>query len=228
MEVKVHKLIKRGFHIPPYMSLLNFINIWNDSHTHTTYTMAMTCSSLHTTSELTFCRAEVPDTSAIFALYRSLVGSPYCAWTSDYPAVAHVHEDIEHQALYVVRDGISIIAAGTIDHLEEHDPLQNWYGKNPCDLLRFGVARAYQGQGVGMFFLNALSDEAYKKNHDALRILVSITNFPAVALYRKIGAMYHGDTVAYAIHWHCFERLLGTAQSGINAHSTVIDPSKTM
>jgi len=163
-----------------------------------------------TMEQIHFRRATEADIAVVFALYRSLVGTPYCAWTADYPAFEHVVTDVAHGALYVAQQSTGLIAAGTIDHLEEHDPLQAWAGQRPCDLLRFGVARNHQGQGIGTGFLRYLCREAALQKYDALRILVSSTNFPAIALYRKIGAIERGDAHAYAIHWLCFEYALHT------------------
>ena len=169
------------------------------------YAVKMSIACHVASTELVFRCATEADIPGVFALYRSLVGSPYCAWTADYPSLNHVCSDVACGALYVVQRQTDLVAAGAIAYLDEHDPLQAWSGKHPCDLLRFGVARSDQGQGVGHYFFHRLCCVAAAKQHDTLRILVSATNLPAVALYRKTGATYRGDAQAYAILWHCFE-----------------------
>lgn len=163
-------------------------------------------------AELTFRCAVEADIPEVFALYRSLVGSPYCAWTAEYPGLQQVCADVACGALYVMQGPAGLVAAGAIAHLDEHDPLQAWSGKHPCDLLRFGVARRYQGQGLGRDFLDRLCCAAAAKQYDTLRILVSAINLPAVTLYRKTNARYRGDAQSYGIQWHCFERELKPVQ----------------
>lgn len=123
----------------------------------------------------------------IFALYRSLVGTPYCPWDATYPARENVDDDLATGTLFVLANSAGIVAAGTIRHCEEHDGLVPWTGRNPCDLMRFGVARMAQGRGVGRRFLDELAKTAGQRGFDTMRILVARDNLPAVQLYRRGG-----------------------------------------
>ena len=40
----------------------------------------------------------------VLSLYRSLVGTPFCAWTADYPARSDVEFDLSRNALFCLRD----------------------------------------------------------------------------------------------------------------------------
>ena len=51
-------------------------------------------------NDFAFQRAVPEDADAVFALYQSLVGTPFCAWDATYPAPEHVHDDIAAGALY--------------------------------------------------------------------------------------------------------------------------------
>ncbi len=153
---------------------------------------------------LIFQKAAEKDADRIFTLYQSLVGTPYCAWDKDYPNLEIIQEDIALGGLYMLSRESELIAAGAVRHLPEHDKLSCWPPmKNPCDLLRIGVAQSYQGQGIGRFFLKALLSEAERKHFDCMRILVAKTNLPAIALYRRMGIVFYGETFSYGIDWFC-------------------------
>ncbi len=153
-----------------------------------------------------FRHASPEDADSVFSLYRSLTGTPYCAWDETYPAREHVTDDLAAQALYALYDGPELVAAATIRRCEEHDAFPCWSPmKNPCDLMRIGVARNRQGHGLGRLMLNHLIAEAGKNGYDGMRILVAKTNLPAVTLYRNAGAEYRGDVFSYNIDWFCYE-----------------------
>ena len=155
-------------------------------------------------NDFTFQRAVPEDADAVFALYQSLVGTPFCAWDATYPALEHVHDDIAAGALCTLRSGAELIAAGTIRRCPEHDEIPCWTPmRNPCDLMRIGVALPRQGHGTGHLFLTLLLAESARRGYDYMRILVAETNLPAIALYRRIGADFRGEAFSYGIHWLC-------------------------
>lgn len=154
-----------------------------------------------------FRPAEEQDAETIHTLYRSLAGTPFCAWDDSYPGREQIADDLAAHALYCLCDSSDLIAAAAIRHWEEHDAYAFWSPemKRPCDLLRLGVSRSLQGRGIGRCFLTCLRNEASRKGFDGMRILVAETNLPARALYRKIGAEVRGNTVSYGIRWECLE-----------------------
>lgn len=50
----------------------------------------------------------------VLSLYRSLVGTPFCAWTADYPARSDVEFDLSRNALFCLRDKETGEMAGVI------------------------------------------------------------------------------------------------------------------
>lgn len=153
-----------------------------------------------------FRHAVREDADTIFALYRSLAGTPYCAWDENYPARSNLDEDLAANAIYCLCDGPKIIAVATAMHCPEHDVLP-WGPavRKPCDLMRIGVARGMQGHGIGALLLQKMIRASRDAGYDSMRILVSRKNLPAVKLYRGAGALYRGETFAYGIDWFCYE-----------------------
>ena len=50
----------------------------------------------------------------VLSLYRSLVGTPFCAWTADYPARGDVEFDLSRNALFCLREEETGEIAGVI------------------------------------------------------------------------------------------------------------------
>ncbi|OQA85629.1 MAG: Acetyltransferase (GNAT) family protein [Lentisphaerae bacterium ADurb.Bin242] len=153
-----------------------------------------------------FRHAVREDADTIFALYRSLAGTPYCAWDENYPTRSNLEEDLAARSIYCLCEGRKIIAVATAMHCPEHDVFP-WSSaiRNPCELMRVGVARDRQGCGVGALLLGKMVEASRDAGYDGMRILVSRKNLPAVKLYRNAGAQYRGETTAYGIDWFCYE-----------------------
>ena len=73
-----------------------------------------------------FRKAEKQDLEAVFALYRSVVGTPCCVWNDDYPGWPEIHEDFENGTLYVVSREEAILGAISIVVKNELDELTFW------------------------------------------------------------------------------------------------------
>lgn len=159
-------------------------------------------------NRLLFRRAETGEAESVFRLLRSLAGAPFCAWSDDYPGMEHVLADLEAKSLYGIFDGDLPAGVGTVRHWPEHDPLAPWRSLKPCDLMRIGVAREFQGRGLGALLLDSLAAAAAADGCDGMRILVCKTNLPAQKLYRRAGAVWRGDSFSYGVNWDCLELAL--------------------
>ncbi len=158
--------------------------------------------------ELIFSAAAPPELEEIFAMLHSLAGTPYCAWTEDYPSKDLTADDLASGSLYTLRDNDGrLAAAATIRHCDEHDGLVPWQSRHPCDLMRIGVDRAYHGQGIAGQMMVHLCSTAARKGFDGMRILVSRDNLPAVRVYERAGAVHRGEAYSWGVHWLCREIL---------------------
>ncbi len=156
-----------------------------------------------------FQLAKPEELEEIYAFLHRLAGTPFCAWTDDYPAKEHTADDLANGVLYTLRDGDGrLISAATIRYWAEHDSFAPWQSKNPCDLMRIGVGQAYQGQGVAGRMMEYLCHAAAEKGFDGIRILVCRDNLPAIRVYERAGAVHRGENFSYGTHWLCREILL--------------------
>ena len=51
-----------------------------------------------------FDRVRKEEADTVLKLYRSLLGTPYCVWTEDYPTEKEVEFDFSRDALFCMRD----------------------------------------------------------------------------------------------------------------------------
>lgn len=137
--------------------------------------------------EYAFLAAQEADAPAVYALYRSLIGTPGCTWSDEYPTEELVLRDIRIQSLYVLKDTqgrlVAAAFAGPDDELKD----LSWDPQNPCELARVAVDLSLQNQGIGSYLLKQVIAAVKARGFDGIRMLVAISNHHALALYDKNG-----------------------------------------
>ena len=136
-----------------------------------------------------FMPVAAPEAGEILAFYGLLLSTPGCTWDASYPNMETVQFDLQHHALYCLRDDIGRLAAvasvgafGELAGLAWPDALWNLW-----ELARVGVHPALQGSGLGMQIVRACICTAKQQGCDGIRLLVACKNDAAQALYRKSG-----------------------------------------
>ena len=154
--------------------------------------------------------ATFADRDGVMALYSSMIGLPGCTWGYDYPSAETIDHDLAHGWLYCLRQGdviVGVVSVGNFGELTEGD-IPWSAAQRPCEIGRIGVLPAAQGQGLGRRLLELALGVARRQGFDAMRLLVSPGNAPALALYRRAGFRTVGETDRYDIHWLCMELAL--------------------
>ena len=59
---------------------------------------------------MNFERVKREEADTVLKLYRSLLGTPYCVWTEEYPSEKEVEFDLSRDALFCMRDDAGSIA----------------------------------------------------------------------------------------------------------------------
>lgn len=79
--------------------------------------------------------AMLEDKDMILSLYHSLIGTPGCTWTMEYPTIEEIEHDIENKSLYCMCEDNEIVAVATAGHEDGYEHL-NWDLKvqKPCFL----------------------------------------------------------------------------------------------
>jgi ribosomal protein S18 acetylase RimI-like enzyme len=157
-----------------------------------------------------FSLAGYDDVPEIASLYGSLIGTPGCTWSSEYPNEESAKSDVEKEALYILKMDHKIVAVASMGDFNELSHLQ-WSMQKPCELARIGVVSAMQNQGVGTAILQNVIRIAKDKGFDGMRLLVSRTNPAAMALYEKNGFEKCGQAFMYGIDFYCYQAVFDTA-----------------
>lgn len=157
-----------------------------------------------------FRLAKVEDITTILSLYQSLIGTPGCTWSIEYPTIMDIKHDIDNHSLYCMcgEDDsiIAVAAAGNDDelcHLSWDERM-----KNPCELARVGVKRSMQNHGLGYAIVEHVINDVKRRGFDGIRMLVSKTNPSALALYGKLNFHRCSETKMYNKDWYCYEMVL--------------------
>ena len=151
-----------------------------------------------------FLLAKYNDIPQIIDIYHSLIGTPGCTWSIDYPNRETAESDIESKSLYVLKKNGTIVAVASAGEFNELGHLQ-WTLKVPCELARIGVIPTMQKQGIGTTILQNIIKTAKEKEFDGIRMLVSKTNPSALALYDKNGFKKYGEVSMYGIDFYCYQ-----------------------
>jgi ribosomal protein S18 acetylase RimI-like enzyme len=151
-----------------------------------------------------FSLAATDDIPEIVAIYHSLIGTPGCTWSLDYPNTETAWSDIESGSLYVLKDNGTIIAAASAGPFDELGHL-SWSPQNPCELARLGVAPGMQKRGIGTIILQNVITAAKERGFDGIRMLVSKTNHSALRLYDKNGFERCGEAFMFDIHFYRYQ-----------------------
>ena len=158
-----------------------------------------------------FKRAAKEDKAEILALYRSLVGTEFCAWTDDYPGEQDVDGDLARDGLFCLKDEEGqIIGVISIDQDEKVESLPCWSKElmPGAELSRLGVRTEYQNQGIARKLLNCGMEELKCRGKKSVHFLVCKTNQKAIRSYAKLNFNVVGECEVFGEEWWCYEKEL--------------------
>lgn len=155
-------------------------------------------------------KANIENTNEILNIYKSLVGTPGCAWTEFYPGLEELQSDLENEALYIIKDENKIVGIASAFKDEELIDLNCWNKeiKNPYELARIGVIKEYQNKGIAKQLIKYIENDVLSKGCDGIHFIVSKTNPAALNLYNSLNYVCCGETIMYELDWFCYEKKL--------------------
>lgn len=155
-------------------------------------------------NQLHFMHAKDSDKEEILALYHSLVGTEYCAWTQEYPGEKEFAYDMGRDALFCLKnDKGEIVGTITIDQDPEVEALSCWSkDRQPsAELSRLGVRVDYQNQGIARILLSHGMQELKRQQKKSVHFLVCKTN-------QKLAFRVVGECRLFDVEWWCYEKEL--------------------
>lgn len=159
-------------------------------------------------------RAAPQDAEEVYALYHSLIDTPYSTWSEDYPSREIVDDDVLNGKTIVMRDPSGRIAAAIAllpaEEEPEFDEIAPWYPdiKKWAIPSRLGVVAAQQGKGLAKRMLMAAMDYARADGCDAVRFLVAKRNPIPQRAYAPLGFDICGACEMWGEHWLCYQKRL--------------------
>lgn len=158
--------------------------------------------------KMIFRQAQQQDLSQIHALYRSLVGRPYCTWDETYPDWIEINEDYENGGLYVMAEGAEIVGAISIVSKNELDELPFWRSSGAKEIARVAVAPGQQRKGIASQMTAAAIRTLKAQGIPAIHLLVAKGNPPAQQVYRKNGFAFLGECFQFGHDFFACEKIL--------------------
>lgn len=160
---------------------------------------------------LEFMLATEQDMEAIMELYHEMIGREGCTWSEDYPNMELLQRDIKNQNEFCIKDSQGkVLAAIVIDEDEEVRKLTIWNPdyKKTGELARLAVKQNYQNHGIAVRLIKETAAVMKKRGYDAIHFLVSKTNPPALASYKKLHLHIAGEINLFGVEWICYEGLI--------------------
>ena len=159
-------------------------------------------------------RAKPKDADAVYALYHSLIDTPFSTWSEDYPSRELVDSDVLNGKTIVMRDSSGGIAAAIAllpgEEEPEFDAIAPWYPDvNKWAIpSRLGVAARQQGKGLAKRMLMAAMDHARADGFEAVRFLVAKSNPIPQRAYAPLGFDVCGECELWGGRWLCYQKRL--------------------
>lgn len=159
---------------------------------------------------MTFGLVEKGEEDIILKLYRSVLDTPHCRWSTDYPAVENIEDDMAREGLFCLRDKGEIIGAISIDLDEDVENLPCWRKElQPSfELSRLCVRKDYQGQGLPGKMIEHMMEYGKECGYKSVHYLVSKNNPVAQKAYSKLGFDLVGQCALYHDEYFCYEKAL--------------------
>lgn len=161
---------------------------------------------------LVFEHVKEEEADKVLALYRSLVGTLFCAWTADYPSRAEVDFDLSRNALFCLREENTGEIAGviSIDDDPKVETLTCWTPERlpGRELSRLAVWQPYQNQGIARQLMAGAMEELRRQGYRSVHILVAKENKKALASYRVFAYEVVGECFMHEHDYWCYEKEL--------------------
>ena len=162
--------------------------------------------------EFVFEHVRKEEADEVLALYRSLIGTPFCAWTADYPSRSDVDFDLSRNALFCLRNEENGEIAGviSIDKDPKVETLSCWTKElQPGrELSRLGVRESYQNQGIARKLMAGAIEELRSQGFKSVHILVAKENKKALASYKVFEYETVGECFLHEHDYWCYEKAL--------------------
>lgn len=161
---------------------------------------------------MTFRHADPAEAGTVLALYKSVLGTPFCVWDEYYPDASDVENDLARGCLFVLtepEDGHDvIIGAISICPGNESDEFAPWTSLHAAEFARVVIRPDRQGRGLARLLVAGIEREIAARGIPWVHLLAAEVNIPAYKTYLACGYKPVGEADAYGHHYICCEKML--------------------
>lgn len=146
------------------------------------------------------------DADAVLKMYKSVIGTPLCVWTEDYPNEFEIESDLSAGTLYVLESDSEVIGAISIYPENEMDGFEVWsIRERAMEFGRVVIRPDYQGRGLSKLLVAGVTGVMRRNAARAIHISVAQKNIAAQKLYRSQGFDFVGETSMYGNDYYLAE-----------------------
>lgn len=152
--------------------------------------------------------AQKEDADKILELYHSVLDTPYCRWSMEYPVMANIEDDLSRNGLFCIKVNDEIVSAISIDNDDEVAALSFWSEalQPSIEISRLCVRSDYQGQGLAGRMIEHIMDYARLNGIKSIHYLVSKHNILAQKAYSRLQFNLVGECSMYNDEYFCYEK----------------------
>lgn len=160
-------------------------------------------------SGLNFRLAKEAETGEIFALYKSVVGKPFCVWNDEYPSLAVIKQDIAEDDLFVLENAGRIIGAvSVVPETETDTAKKRSAGRKAGEFARVVIHPDLQGRRLSSVLISNILQVMKKRGYEIVYIEVALNNIPAQRLYNGFGFKTVGNAALWGNRYYIRELAL--------------------
>ena len=154
------------------------------------------------------------EAETILALYKAVVGMPFCTWDEVYPGMSEIRRDLAAGDLFVLEADGDIIGAVSIAPENELDAPGRWSAcEKAGEFARVVIRPTFQGRRLARMLVAGVLDEMKKRGCDAVHISVAAENVPAQRTYRHFGFAVVGREEMWGHSFDLCERRIRSEES---------------
>ena len=156
-----------------------------------------------------FRKAKINDAEAVLALYKAVIGMPFCTWNESYPGKEEIMEDLSAGTLFVLEEKQELIGAVSIVPENELNDFDCWTIKeNAREFARVVIRQDHQRKGLSVHLIEGVIQELQKQKAAAIHIAAAKENIPAQRLYKKMGFTFCGEAELYSHSFFLCEKAM--------------------
>lgn len=149
------------------------------------------------------------DAEAVMALYKSVIGRPFCTWNDDYPGEFEINHDLETGNLFLLKENGEILGAVSVVPENELDDFSCWHiRENAREIARVVIDPRQQGKGFSSALVRCVLEKLKARGCKAVHLSVAEVNIPAQKTYFSLGFRKLHECDLYGHHFFLCEKAL--------------------